>query len=157
MKDLKMQVWLIVLCLFLWEGKTMDIFAQQNKSEVLQHTEEDDDKVYEIVDYMPYYISKVSSKDVKAIFEFIAKHIKYPEDAWRLEKQGTVMCEFVINKDGSFSDIKVRRGVYPSLDKEAVRVIGTFPKWKPGVKNGKKVQVRYTLPIIFRMRDVENK
>ena len=158
MKEVIKSVWLIALCLFLWGAKTTEISAQQDKSGVsAQQTEKSGDKIYKVVEHLPYYVSKEPSVDTKAILEFISKHIKYPEDAWKIEKQGTVLCELVINKDGSFSDIRVYRGLYPSLDKEAVRVLSTFPKWKPGIQSGKNVRVQYTLPVIFRMRDMENK
>lgn len=109
----------------------------------------EDDRFLFLLARRRFGLSKI---DVKAIFDFVSEHIQYPKDALEAEKQGTVICEFVINKDGSISEIKVKRGLYPSLDKEAVRVIGSFPKWHPGKQEGKKVRVLYALPIVFRIR-----
>lgn len=133
--------------LFVLFSITMSSFAQQQSRQ--------EDKIYDVVDYLPYFVE--IKGDVDHIMKHISKNLKYPKDAWDLEKQGVVVCEFVINKDGSFSDIHVKRGysLYPSLDKEAVRVVETFPKWHPGRKDGKPVRTRYTLPIRFFMREVK--
>ena len=61
-----------------------------------------------------------------------------------------MICQFVVDKDGSVTDIKVLRSVYPSLDREVVRVISIMPKWEPGVQLGKKVKCKFTLPIVFK-------
>ena len=66
--------------------------------------------------------------------------------------QGRVICQFVVNQDGSIVDIVVVRSVDPSLDKEAERVIKSMPKWKPGEQRGKAVRVKYTLPVNFRLQ-----
>lgn len=147
MKSTRTSVGLITLCLLMMT--VMETFAQQKSS---PQKETDDNKVYKVVEHLPYFRSDTSWIDVKAILDFVSEHIQYPKDALEAEKQGTVICEFVINKDGSISEIKVKRGLYPSLDKEAVRVIGSFPKWHPGKQEGKKVRVLYTLPIVFRIR-----
>lgn len=79
----------------------------------------------------------------------ISKHVKYPQIALENGVQGKVFVQFVVEKDGSVSNIKVVRGVDASLDKEAVRVVSVMPKWKPGKQRGKAVRVAYTLPIAF--------
>ena len=66
--------------------------------------------------------------------------------------QGRVSCSFVVEKDGSVTDVQVLRGVDPSLDKEAIRVITAMPKWKPGKQRGKPVRVKYTVPVTFRLQ-----
>ncbi len=78
--------------------------------------------------------------------------IRYPVIAQENGIQGRVICQFVVGSDGSVRDIKVMRGVDASLDKEAVRVIQSMPKWIPGRQNGKAVSVRYTLPVTFRLQ-----
>lgn len=89
------------------------------------------------MDHMPYYLYGGSeenyAKDVEAIMKFISDNIRYPKDAWKIEKQGKVICRFVVEKDGRLSDIHILEGdsLYPSLDKEAIRVISSFPKWHP--------------------------
>ena len=86
------------------------------------------------------------------LMKFLSKNIKYPVIAQENGIQGRVVCSFVVNRDGSIVDIQVMRGVDPSLDKEAVRVIGTMPKWKPGEQRGKPVRVRFILPVQFRLQ-----
>ena len=87
-----------------------------------------------------------------ALLQFLAKSIKYPVIAQENGIQGRVTCSFVVNKDGSIVDAEVIRGVDPSLDKEALRVINTMPKWSPGKQRGKPVRVKYTVPVTFRLQ-----
>jgi len=86
------------------------------------------------------------------LLRFVNRSIKYPVIAQENGIQGRVTCSFVINRDGSVVDAEIVRGVDPSLDKEALRVIGTMPKWKPGMQRGKPVRVKYTIPITFRLQ-----
>ncbi len=86
-----------------------------------------------------------------ALFKFLSNNLKYPSDAKKEGIQGRVICQFVVNKDGSISDIQVLRSVYPSLDLEAVRVISIMPKWEPGVQNGEKKRCKFKLPIVFKL------
>jgi protein TonB len=83
--------------------------------------------------------------------EYLSKNIRYPQIAIETYTQGRVICQFVVGKDGSIEDIEIVRSVDPSLDKEALRVIKSMPKWKPGMQNGKPVKVRMTLPVNFRL------
>lgn len=103
--------------------------------------------VFTLVDEMPIFPGGDSK-----LLEFINKGIKYPTEAQEKGKQGRVIANFTVKKDGSIADIKVVRGVYPSLDDEAVRVLGTMPKWIPGKNKGEAVNVRYTVPITFRLQ-----
>ncbi len=82
---------------------------------------------------------------------WISKNVKYPILAQENGIQGKVFIQFVIEKDGSITDVKVMRGVDASLDKEAIRVVKSMPKWKPGKQRGKPVRVSYTLPINFQL------
>ncbi|MEE0997873.1 MAG: energy transducer TonB [Paludibacteraceae bacterium] len=84
---------------------------------------------------------------------FIKENLKYPEDADGAH--GRVIVNFVVEEDGSISDIKVVRGVHPSLDAEAVRVVKLMPKWKPAEYRGKPVRTKYMLPVFFRIQDVQ--
>ena len=81
--------------------------------------------------------------------EFLAKNVKYPEDCAVEGTQGKVYVEFVIEKNGKISNVKIKRGVYPSLDKESMRVIGLMPKWKPAKNRGQKVRTKYICPINY--------
>ncbi len=87
-----------------------------------------------------------------ALNRFLVRNIKYPLIAQENGIQGRVVCQFVVNSDGSIVDISVVRGVEESLDKEAIRVIKSMPKWTPGRQGGKNVRVKYTLPIRFKLQ-----
>lgn len=104
------------------------------------------DFVYEMVEELPSYPGGMGE-----LFGFLAGNIKYPEDAIAQGQEGRVMVSFVIKADGSISDVKVASGVCESLDREAVRVVKTMPKWTPGKQNGKAVNVRFSIPITFRL------
>jgi protein TonB len=84
--------------------------------------------------------------------KFLGKNIKYPTISQENGVSGKVIVQFVVNKDGSVVDPVVVRSVDPYLDKEALRVINTMPKWKPGKQRGKPVRVRYTVPVTFRLQ-----
>ena len=87
------------------------------------------------------------------LMKYLASNVKYPVIAQENGIQGRVICQFVVNKDGSIVDVEVvRSGGDPSLDKEAVRVIKSMPKWKPGKQRGKAVRVKYTVPVLFRLQ-----
>ncbi|WP_298548498.1 energy transducer TonB [uncultured Parabacteroides sp.] len=151
-KKARKSCWRISFGLFIFSFVTLlNLFAQKGDTE-------GDDKVYLRVDHMPYYLYGGSeenyAKDVEAIMKFISDNIRYPKDAWKIEKQGKVICRFVVEKDGRLSDIHIqeRDSLYPSLDKEAIRVISSFPKWHPGTIDKKAVRTGFSLPVIFRMR-----
>lgn len=88
----------------------------------------------------------------EALLKYLKKNIKYPRGAEIYGISGRVVCTFIVEKDGSISDVKVARSVHPSLDKEAVRIISTMPKWTPAMQNGKPVRTRYNLPVTFTMQ-----
>jgi TonB family protein len=107
----------------------------------------DNSEIYEVTDDMPQFPGGPS-----ALFNYLSSAIRYPVDAESRGAQGRVLCSFVIEIDGSTSNIKVTKGVDPSLDKEAIRVISHMPKWIPGKKNGIPVRVRYSAPVSFRLQ-----
>ena len=119
-----------------------DIEPVKPSAQVIDFTD-DSDVEFVVVEQMPEFIGNV--------FEFLSKHINYPQNAVDNQIQGKVICQFIVNKDGSIVDVVVVRGVHPSLDAEAVRVVKTMPKWKPGLQRGKAVRVKYTLPISFKL------
>ena len=91
----------------------------------------------------------------QAFMNYLNNNIKYPAIAHENGIQGRVIVQFVVKKDGSITDTKIARGVNPYLDKEALRVISTMPKWEPGKQNGKTVNVQYTVPVMFKLSDPE--
>ena len=87
-----------------------------------------------------------------ALFEYLSKNIKYPVVAEENGVQGRVIVTFVVERDGSITDVKVVKSVDPSLDKEAQRVVKSMPHWIPGKQNGSAVRVKYTVPVTFRLQ-----
>lgn len=86
------------------------------------------------------------------MYEYLQKNTKYPDMEFDAGIQGKVYVEFVVEKDGSVTDVKLRRGVSPGLDKEALRAVRSMPKWTPGKMNGKSVKVRFTIPVDFKLK-----
>lgn len=103
-------------------------------------------QTYEKVDEMPEYPGGIGQ-----CLAYLAKNIKYPLKAIEKKVQGRVIVQFVVSKDGSILNPNVVRAVEPSLDAEAIRVIKAMPNWKPGVHKGQKVNVRFTMPVVFRL------
>ena len=87
-----------------------------------------------------------------SLMQYLGKRIKYSSIGQGIGTQGRVIVQFVVNKDGSIVDVKVVRGVDPYLDKEAIRVISTMPKWKPGEQRGKPVRCKFTVPVMFKLQ-----
>lgn len=106
---------------------------------------EDNNKVYDVVEQQPSFPGGQG-----AMFSWLSQNIRYPAAAQRNGIQGRVMVSFVVEKNGSVSDVRVLKSVDPLLDNEAVRVVKAMPKWSPGKLNGQAVRVKYTLPISFK-------
>ena len=109
--------------------------------------EEAKEETLTVVDVMPQYPG-----GDRELLKFIAQSIKYPTDAQEAGVQGRVICSFVVDKKGNIVEPKIRQGIDPSLDAEALRVIGMMPRWTPGRQDGKAVRVLYTVPITFRLQ-----
>lgn len=109
--------------------------------------EEAREETLTVVDVMPQYPG-----GDRELLKFIAQSIKYPTDAQEAGVQGRVICSFVVDKKGNIVEPKIIRGIDPSLDAEALRVIGMMPRWTPGRQDGKAVRVLYTVPITFRLQ-----
>ena len=107
---------------------------------------EEETKVFDVVEQMPEFPGGAA-----ALMKWLSDNIKYPSIAEENGIQGRVVCTFVVERDGSVTDIQVARSVDPSLDKEAIRVLKKMPKWIPGKQNGSAVRVKYTVPVTFRL------
>ena len=105
------------------------------------------DGVYEIVDEMPIFPGGDA-----AMMTYLQENIKYPADAVEAKASGRVVTRFVVNEDGSLSNVEIVRGIHQSLDAEALRVVEAMPKWTPGKVSGKAVKVKFTLPISFSLQ-----
>jgi protein TonB len=108
---------------------------------------EEETKVFDVVEQMPQFPG-----GPQALFEYLSKNIKYPVVAEENGIQGRVIVTFVVERDGSITDVKVAKSVDPSLDKEAQRVVRSMPHWIPGKQNGAAVRVKYTVPVTFRLQ-----
>ena len=105
------------------------------------------EKVFDVVEQMPSFPGGPS-----ALLEWLSNNVKYPVVAQENGVQGRVVVSFVVERDGSITDVKVVRGVDPSLDKEASRVVRAMPRWIPGKQNGSAVRVKYNVPVAFRLQ-----
>lgn len=109
--------------------------------------EVDEEQIFMVVEEMPIYPG-----GEQAMFKYIGQNTVYPQLARESGVTGIVHIYFVVNKDGSVGDVKVLRGIGAGCDEEAVRVVKSMPKWKPGKQRGKSVKVQYTIPIRFFLR-----
>ena len=111
-----------------------------------QTTKENKEKVYEKCEVLPEYPG-----GIQAMMKFIGKNQKYPAEAVKRGEQGRVVVSFVVEKDGSLTDIEVTKHATPTLDAAAVETVKKMPKWKPGTHKGKKVRVQFALPISYKI------
>ena len=122
--------------------KAKEVIAQP---EPPKHEEES--KVFDVVEQMPSFPGGNG-----ALLEYLATHVKYPVVAQENGVQGRVIVSFVVECDGSITDVRVERSVDPSLDREAIRVVSSMPRWSPGKLNGYIVRVKYSAPVAFKLQ-----
>ena len=131
------------------------IVSAEDQSEFVEITDdvpivveepEQEEQIFQVVENQPEFPGGMAE-----LMKFLQKNIKYPSICQEQGIQGRVIEQFVVNTDGSIVDAQVMKPVNPYLDKEALRVVSIMPKWKPGEQRGKKVRVRFTLPITFRL------
>lgn len=109
-----------------------------------QAEEESKNKIFDECDQMPSFPGNLMT--------YLSENIKYPVEAQENGIQGRVVVSFVVEKDGSLSDMRVARSVSPELDAEALRVVSSMPKWNPGMNKGKYVRVKFNVPVSFRIQ-----
>ncbi len=135
---------------------SFDVVGNDEEGEVLKAKEviaqepvqpKEETKVFDVVEQMPSYPGGMG-----ALMQYLSNNIKYPVIAEENGIQGRVICTFIVERDGSITDVKVAKSVDPSLDKEAMRVIKSMPNWIPGKQNGSAVRVKFTLPVTFRLQ-----
>lgn len=138
----------------------LDVKGNSESGQILQVTQrvadepvkaepkpEVENKVFDVVEEMPSFPGGNA-----ALMKYLADNIKYPVVAQENGVQGRVVVSFVVERDGSITDVKVVRSVDPSLDREATRVVKSMPKWNPGKQNGSAVRVKYNVPVSFRLQ-----
>ena len=126
--------------------KLKDTTAALVSGEKLVTAVETGEKVFDVVEQMPAFPGGQA-----ALIKWISENVKYPSIAEENGIQGRVVCSFVVERDGSVTDVKVVRSIDPSIDKEAVRVLKKMPRWNPGRQGGSPVRVKYTVPVTFRL------
>lgn len=114
---------------------------------VVETEKVEEDVIHVTAEIMPEFPGGMA-----ALMKYLGTNIKYPTISQEMGSMGRVIVQFVVDKDGTITNPAVVRGVDAYLDKEAIRVISSMPKWKPGVQNGKKVRVKYTVPVVFRLQ-----
>lgn len=119
-----------------------DIAAPEPPKHVVEET-----KIFTVVEQMPMYPGGDA-----ALMGYLRDNIKYPTVAAENGVQGRVVVGFVVERDGSITDVNILRGVDPSLDREAMRVVKSMPRWNPGKQNGSAVRVKYQVPVSFRLQ-----
>ena len=137
------------------ETESIEVTSEETEQEVViaapveaPEEEEEEEVVFVVVEKMPEFPG-----GQQALFKYLSENVKYPVIAQENGIQGRVICQFVVNRDGSIVDVEVvRSGGDPSLDKEAIRVIKSMPKWKPGQQRGKPDRVKYTVPVNFKLQ-----
>ena len=111
-------------------------------------TKQSDSKVFVAVEVMPQF-----KGGNKALMEYLMMNVKYPESAAKAKQQGRAVVGFVVRKDGTVSDVHITKSAgYAVLDEEAMRVVKSMPAWEPGKQKGKPVNVKYNVPITFRLK-----
>ena len=133
----------------LWVSKEYTHIETENQTSQNNDDEQnvyEEDEIYQKVDEMPSFPGGETK-----LMEYVGKNLKYPQEAREKGVQGRVFVGFVVEPDGSISDVKLLRGIGGGCDEEAIRVVKSFPKWKPGKHQGKFVRVSYMLPVNFKL------
>lgn len=126
--------------------RTVSDNAKQWRTAVIKPTADpDSSKIFGAAEEMPSFPG-----GEKALMQYIKDNTYYPEEMCEGAAQGRVMVGFVINEDGSISDVKILRSLTPELDEVAVKIVKGMPRWNPGKQNGKAVKTKYTVPVSFR-------
>ena len=140
-------------------AKVNDLVASMKTNQVetasvaVKETLMPDEPVFEVVEQMPEF----PDGGMAGLMEYFKKNLRYPEEAKKAGMQGRVVVQFLINKNGAISDASVLRSVDRLLDAEAVRLVRSMPRWKPGMQKGKAVTVKYTVPVLFKLDEVDEK
>ncbi len=140
-----------------YESMTLGVskaYSDNPKNEYNMGLQKDDsdeeaepNRPFDVIEQMPQFPGGPA-----ALMEYLSKNIRYPEEAHKKNIQGRVIVTFVVEKDGSITEARVVRSVDPLLDAEALRVVNAMPNWAPGMQSGKVVRVKYTIPIVFKLK-----
>ena len=117
----------------------------------VEEEEPEEQTIFEVVEQMPEF----PNGGMAGLMQYLSKNIKYPVAAQKAKIQGRVVIQFIVNTEGDIISPKVLRSADPLLDAEAIRLTTIMPKWKPGIQKGQAVNVKYTVPIMFRLQEPE--
>ena len=141
-----------ILTILICSISYISVYSQQPPPPPLE------EEIYQVVDEMPRFPGceeesekKRNNCASKKMLEFLYTNIKYPAEARRDTVEGTVVVQYVVEKDGSISEAKIVKSVSGGCDEEVLRVVSLMPIWVPGKQRGAAVRVRYTLPVKFRL------
>ena len=140
----------LVLLVIVFAPARADAQDKRGKTTQTRKNTTTDDKIYEVCEQMPIF----EGGDA-ALMKYLTDSVKYPESAKKHGVQGRVVIGFIVEKDGSLTDVKVLRHVDIALDAEALRVVKGMPKWIPGCQDEQLVRVRYNVPVSFRLKPME--
>ena len=121
--------------------------AEAKASDAIAPADTTKNVVYDVTETMPQF-----SGGQEVLMKYLAANIKYPASAVKAKKQGRVIVTFVIQQDGSVSKARIAKSVDPELDAEALRIVKAMPNWTPGTQDGKPVNVKYTIPVVFSLQ-----
>jgi protein TonB len=133
---------------FLATLSVLALLLMVNTNAMAQNKKAANDKVLEKAEVMPEFPG-----GDQAMMKFVSENVQYPEEAKEKEISGRVIVGFIVEKDGSISDVKVAKGIGGGCDEEAVRVVKAMPKWIPGKQDDKPVRVSYTMPFFFKLQE----
>jgi len=128
------------------EARTV-IITSHYSVQFTQPEEPQPEETIQLTEYQPEFPGGQA-----ALLEFLRRHVKYPAAAQESGVQGRVIVQFFVNRDGSVTDPVVLRSVSPMLDREAVRVVSSMPRWRPGMQGGRTVRTTYTIPVSFKLK-----
>ena len=146
MKTMIIMSLMTVFCLATADAQKTVVSKPQQKN-ITQEKVQNIDEPFAVVEQMPQYAGGQA-----ALMEYMKNSLKYPKDAAAQKVEGRILVSFIVEKDGSLSDVKATKAIFPSLDAEAVRVVKEMPRWTPGRQRGVVVRVKYVLPITFRLQ-----
>ncbi len=142
----KSKLLLSVLVLLLSFSPALLRAQEEIQGVYIEEEEEIDESMFMVVEDQPGFPGGDAAR-----MRFLAKKIKYPAEAVGNCEQGTVFVSFVVEKDGRITNVKILRGISPSIDAETIRVVRMMPDWKPGKQDGEAVRVRFTMPVKFTL------
>ena len=132
------------------DDSTISEYYLKKRSQWGEHTDRPND-VRDVTEKMPSFPGGMG-----ALVQYLKNSIDYPIEALKENIGGRVVVAFIVEKDGSLSDVRIANSVHPLLDAEAIRVVSSMPKWNPGLENGNPVRVKYTIPVTFRLEEKKN-